>query len=130
MAVHNWQLYQNYIDAAEELDIEVTSGKGYLSLVLPKDIRDKFYTYLWTPLNKGAESLTPENWKDQLEGYRQNHSDFHLEFCTRDYRYGSFCWFNKVLFEKTPTKDDIKQAIQMMLDRKRFNKYVTAALLR
>lgn len=136
---YNWQLWDNFVAAAQELELELVSKDGgCVYMDVPKDIRDKFYVMCWTPLNKlrgvmkdHKEGSILGTWQHRLMDLRQNYEDFHLEFGAKWNEDGGTFWFPHLgIGCPTPSKDDIVKAVQMMLDRDNFDKYVTLALLR
>jgi hypothetical protein len=140
MAKYNWTLWNNFVQAAEELDIElVSTDGGCVYMEVPEDIRQKFYVMCWTPLNKLLHILRKSDRKNPMrhhdikflmDDFRQNHSDFHLEFGAKSCEHGSMFWFPNLAIGNTPSKDEIVSAVKIMLDRDNFDKYVTLALLR
>jgi hypothetical protein len=138
MATYNWQLWDNFTAAAEELGFELSSKDGGCVYIdVPEDIRQKFYVMCWTPLNKlqGVMKEYKEDsilgrWDIRLKDLRQNHGDFHLEFGAKSCEDGSMYWFPNFGIGNTPSKDDIVKAVRQMLDTENFDKYVTLALLR
>ena len=75
----NFQLFDNFKEAALRCDLEVIPGKGYHTIRLPNGR----YIFCWTPLNKIWELFNyyeKQQWDRALNNLRQNFSDFHLEF--------------------------------------------------
>jgi hypothetical protein len=139
--MYNWQLWTNFVKAAEELDLTLRSlDGGCVYIDVPEDVRNKFYVMCWTPLNKLPEiqhktqrksPLTDFDIKHLMDNFRQNHSDFHLEFGAKQYADGSMYWFPELnSYTTTPSKDEIVNAVRMMLDTDNFEIYKTMALLR
>lgn len=135
---YNWQLWDNFEAAARELGLELRSKDGgCVYMDVPKDIRDKFYIMCWTPLNKlhgvmkdYRKGSRLDTWQHRLKDLRQNHEDFHLEFGAQRSNDGSMYWFPNFGIGNTPSKDDIVKAVQIMMDRDRFEQYRMMALLR
>lgn len=135
---YNWELWDNFVEAAKELDLELKSKDGgCVYMAVPEDIRQKFYIMCWTPLNKlrgvmqdYKEDSILGTWQHRLQDLRSNHSDFHLEFGAKQIHHGSMFWFPNLGIGSRPTKDEIVKAVKMMLDRDNFDKYVTIARLR
>ena len=70
-------------------------------------------------------------WQHRIKDLRSNHSDFHLEFGAKTTEDGGMYWFPELnLFSKTPTKDEIIRAVEMMMDTENFEKYRLMARLR
>ncbi len=135
---YNWQLWDNFTAAAEELGFELRSlDGGCVYIDVPEDIRQKFYVMCWTPLNKlhmiahNKNDAVKQNWKNRLNDLRQNHSDFQLEFGAKANQDGSMFWFpNLGIGCPTPSKDDIVKAVKIMLDRDNFEMYKMMAILK
>jgi hypothetical protein len=136
---YNWQLWNNFISAAEELGLELRSQDGgCVYIEVPKDISQKFYVMCWTPLNKLSfiqrkqerGPLDTFEITNLIEDFRQNHSDFHLEFGAKHYQDGSMYWFPNLSIGLTPSKQEIIDAINTMMDRDNFEKNKLMAMLR
>jgi hypothetical protein len=133
---YNWELWDAFEGAAEDLGLELHSKDGgCVYMEVPEDIRQKFYVMCWTPLNK-LQSVVKDyredsilgTWQMRLRDLRQNHSDFHLEFGAKDYQNGSMFWFPG-MFNKA-TKQQIIDAVKIMMDRDNFEKYRLMAIIR
>ena len=137
---YNWQLWDNFVEAAEELNLELRSKDGgCVYIEVPEDIRKKFYVMCWTPLNKLAGILDKTERKSPLDTFKvkylindlkQNHGDFHLEFGAKAYEDGSMYWFPNFGPGFTPSKDDIVTAVKIMMDTENFEKHKLMAILR
>ena len=135
---YNWQLWDNFEAAAEELGLELRSKDGgCVYMAVPEDIQKKFYVMCWTPLNKlrgvmkdYREGSTLDHWLNRLRDLRQNHSDFHLEFGAKTCEDGDMSWFPNFGIGNTPSKADIVRAVEMMMDKENFEKYRLMALMR
>lgn len=136
---YNWQLWNNFISAAEELGLELRSQDGGCVYVdVPKDISQKFYIMCWTPLNKLSfiqrkQEKGPLNTfevRNLVDDFRQNHSDFHLEFGAKYSEDGGMYWFPELAIGNTPSKDEIVLAIKTMMDKDNFEKNKLMAILR
>jgi hypothetical protein len=141
MATYNWQLWDNFTAAAEELGLELRSTDGGCVYIgVPEEIREKFYVMCWTPLNqlphiqRKAERKSPLGdfeIKNLIDNLRQNHGDFHLEFGAKLRSDGSMFWFpNLSIGCPTPSKDDIVRAVKIMMDTENFERNRMLALLR
>jgi len=135
MATYNWQLWDNFTAAAEELGLELRSTDGgCVYMDVPEEIRQKFYVMCWTPLNKlhmiahRKDDATKRDWKNRLSDLRQNHGDFHLEFGAKLCSDGSMYWFPNL--DKSATKEDIISAVKTMMDVEHFEQNKLIALLR
>ena len=136
MSVYNWTLWDNFVSAAEELELELYSKDGgCVYIEVPENIRKKFYVMCWTPLNKlygvareRASSSSLDHWQMRLKDLRQNHDDFHLEFGAKDYQDGSMFWFPNLY--RNASKQDIINAINIMMDTENFEKHKLMAIIR
>jgi hypothetical protein len=133
MIEYDWHLYKNFCEAAEECGIEIESRDGScLYLKLPKDILSKNFAMLWTPLNKVQHigQRTDQDWEDRIREFKQNHSDFHLEFsASGDGHYYMFPEVNDKP-QSDITKDDIVVCIQRMLDPVEYEHMQTLAVIK
>jgi hypothetical protein len=130
---YNWKLYDDFLAAAEECGITISSQDGgCLHLDLPKEIKANNFAMLWTPLNK-TQYLGERNdadWRDKLREFKQNSSDFHLEFCA--YGDGHYYMFPEVNLKNTQdiTRQDIVDCIKRMLDPIEYEKMRVLAIIR
>jgi hypothetical protein len=133
---YNWTLWDNFVSAAEELGLELYSKDGgCVYIEVPENIRQKFYVMCWTPLNKlygvareRASSNLLDHWQMRLKDLKQNHDDFHLEFGAKDYEDGSMFWFPNL--SRNASKQDIINAVNIMMDTENFEKYKLMAVIR
>lgn len=136
--MYNWQLWDNFTAAAEELNLELRSKDGgCVYMEVPEEVRKKFYVMCWTPLNKlrgvmkeYSEDSILGRWDIRLKDLRDNQCDFHLEFGAKEYLDGSMYWFPNLGIGFTPTKDEIVNAVKIMLDTENFEKHRLVALMR
>ena len=137
---YNWKLWDNFVAAAEELNLELCSRDGgCVYMEVPEQVRQKFYVMCWTPLNKlngivvRADKKTPlDTFKIRylLDDLKQNHDDFHLEFGARWSDHGGMYWFPNLSIGSTPSKSEIVNAVKIMMDTENFEKYKLMARLR
>lgn len=135
---YNWQLWDNFEQAVQDLGLQLHSQDGGCVYVqVPEVVRRRFYVICWTPLNKlrgVMRDYEPGNilgrWDLRLRDLRQNHADFHLEFDAKDYCDGAGDWFPNLRIGSTPTRREILQALEIMLDVDHFEQYRTMVLLR
>ena len=109
MSKWNFELFNNFKEAARQLNLEVESGWNYYSIKFDnKDI----YAYCWTPLNKmrGLGELTPD---EALRHIKDNQDDFHLEFDTRNF---SATMVFAEMFHKDYSLPTIKKALILLQD--------------
>ena len=126
--MYNFKLYKDFCDAANELNIKLESEDGScIYLVLPNDLNRRFWAMIWTPLNKLDQIKEEKTWQQKLDYLHHNHSDFHLEFDTKNYDHGSYWMFPEINSKPRDqiTKQDIKDCIERMLDMDNFEKYIT-----
>jgi len=75
----NFQLFDNFCEAARKCNLEVIPGSGYHTIKLPNGR----YIFCWTPLNKMFQLYKyyeKKEWDRALDHLKDNFSDFHLEF--------------------------------------------------
>ena len=136
MATYNWQLWDNFQQAAVSLELELRSKDGgCVYMVVPEEIRQKFYVICWTPLNKlqgvmrdHIEGSSLNTWQYRLLDLRQNHGDFHLEFGAKNNEDGGMYWFPNL--RDSATKDEIIAAVKTMMDTEHFEQNRLMARLR
>ena len=136
MATYNWQLWDNFQQAAVSLGLELRSKDGgCVYMEVPEETRQKFYVMCWTPLNKlqsimqeHIEGSSLNNWQYRLLDLRQNHGDFHLEFGAKTVEDGSMYWFPNL--RESATKDEIIAAVKTMMDTEHFEQNKLMARLR
>ena len=119
----NFQLFDNFKEAALRCDLEVIPGKGYHTIRLPNGR----YIFCWTPLNKIWELFNyyeKQQWDRALKNLRDNFSDFHLEVggdSVEDMNLvGEVFW--KVTWQDDITADEIVEIINIMNDDEQFQK--------
>lgn len=133
---YNWTLWDNFQAAAKELNLELRSQDGgCVYMEVPEPVRQKFYVMCWTPLNKldlvtSGKGSVERAWLRKLDSLRQNHTDFHLEFGAKQYVDGSMHWFPNFGIGNTPSKDQIINAVKVMMDLDNFEKYKLMAIIR
>lgn len=79
----NFQLFENFKEAARQCNIEVKSNESYYSIRL----ENKRYIFCWTPLNKlrgVIDDIEDKNYDQALNRLKDNFSDFHLEIGGND----------------------------------------------
>ena len=131
---YNFGLYHDFCSVAEELGIELHSKNGScIYLVLPHNLNQRYWAMLWTPLNRLNDLDRNDSWQDKLEYLEeQSDADFHLEFDTKNYDYGSYWMFPEVNNKprQDVTREDIKVCVERMLDEANFEQHVIMARLR
>ena len=141
---YSWQLWDNFTAAGKELDLELRSiDGGCVYMEVPEHIRQRFYVMCWTPLNKLAviqrkqerkqerrQSIGTHEIRNLLDDLRQNHGNFHLEFGAKQCQDGSMYWFPELHNGNTPTRQQIVDAVEIMMDTENFEKHRLVALLR
>ena len=87
---------------------------------------------LWTPINKLKLIREEKSWEERLRDLRQNHADFHLEFCPKATDTGNYSFFPEINHkrQKDITREDIRVCIERILDEANFDKHVLMARLR
>jgi hypothetical protein len=126
-------MYDNFLAAAQDCNIEVhcPNNGSCLYLKLPGNLNQKFWAMLWTPLNKLDRIKDKQTWQQRLDTLRQNHEDFHLEFCTKETDCGNYSFFPEInnKRQRDITRHDIRVCIERILDEANFDKYVMWARL-
>ncbi len=116
----NFQLFDNFKEAALRCDLEVIPGKGYHTIRLPNGR----YIFCWTPLNKIWELFNyydKQQWDRALNNLRQNFHDFHLEFggdTIEDMNVVCECFLEESYKNRDLTVDEIVNIINIMNDDK------------
>ena len=119
----NFQLFDNFKEAALRCDLEVIPGKGYHTIRLPNGR----YIFCWTPLNKIWELFNyyeKQQWDRALKNLRDNFSDFHLEVggdSIEDMNLVNEVFW-RVFFQNDITADEIVEIINIMNDDEQFEK--------
>jgi len=129
--MYNWQLYDNWCQAARDLDIELESETGgCIKMKLPKHIQDHFFWMLWTPLNTVDKINSDRDWLHKMWTLRDNSSDFHIEASLKYSDYDNhYDWFPEIQRSITPTVEDIRACVSRMLDQANWPKYDLASVL-
>jgi hypothetical protein len=119
----NFQLFDNFKEAALRCDLEVIPGKGYHTIRLPNGR----YIFCWTPLNKIWELFNyyeKQQWDRALNNLRDNFSDFHLEVggdSIEDMNLVNEVFW-RVTFQNDITANEIVEIINIMNDDEKFEK--------
>lgn len=74
----NFELFENFKEAARKCDLVVKPGPGYHSVKLSNGR----YIFCWTPINKMFSLYNyyqNKEWDRALDHLRDNFADFHLE---------------------------------------------------
>lgn len=134
MSVYNFQMYDDFCAAARDCGIEVhcPNDGSCLYLALPNNLNQKFWAMLWTPINKLKLIREEKSWEERLRDLRQNHADFHLEFCPKATDTGNYSFFPEINHkrQKDITREDIRVCIERILDEANFDRHVLMARLR
>ena len=131
MGKYNFELYHNFCAAAEELGLELDDSDARCFRVkVPKQVGDRFYVMLWTPLNKIGEAFNEHlPGKYRIHKFERNcDTDFHLEFAPRRSTVLGQAWF-PWLDTHSASKDNIVQALKIMLDVNNFDEHAEQAKL-
>jgi hypothetical protein len=133
MSVYNFQLYDDFVAAAKDCGITVScpNDGSCLYLDLPNNLNQRFWAMLWTPLNKLSLIREEKTWEQRLRTLRQNHADFHLEFCPKAADTGNYSFFPEINHkpQSQVSRNDIRVCIERILDEANFDKYVFWARL-
>jgi hypothetical protein len=140
--MYNFQLYNNWCDAAMRLELELRSADGsciYMVDPVTDGIIGKegtaeqqFFFMLWTPLNKLRHSFDDrKDWRAALDTLKQNHSDFHIEaakmYCDDKSHYQ---WFPEFYNQHNISVDDIIKCVKRIRDVYNHSKWQTYASLK
>lgn len=143
--MYNFQLYNNWCDAALKLGLELKSKTGgciYMvdpatGIAIGKEgsAEQHFFFMLWTPLNKldsVYRDLEHRDWQHALHTLKDNHSDFHIEaakyHCDDQSHYDWFPEINGKL-QKSITVDDIIKCVNRIRDTANHGRWQTFATL-
>jgi len=141
--MYNFQLYNNWADAAMRLGLELKSKDGraiYMedpttgtTIGKEGNGEQQFFFMLWTPLNKlGSVFNDLPNWQMALHTLKDNHSDFHIEaakyHCNDESHYA---WFPEINLKRNSdiTVDDIIKCVKRIRDFDNHAKWQTFASL-
>ena len=117
----NWQLFENFKQAASQCGLEVKPGKSYYSITLPNGR----YIWCWTPLNKMwslAKYYDREQWDMALNHLKDNFSDFHLEIDSRGHQDGVAECFYKECWNPDLSIQDIVKILEILQDDDRLER--------
>ena len=141
--MYNFQLYNNWCDAALKLGLELRSQTGgciYMvdpatGIAIGKEgsADQHFFFMLWTPLNK-LHSVFDDlpDWQRALHTLKDNHSDFHLEAAKYNCDDQShYAWFPEINHkpQNTITVDDIVKCVERIRDTANHGRWQTFATL-
>ena len=117
----NWQLFENFKQAAEQCGFEVKPGQSYYSVTLPNGR----YIWCWTPLNKVWHLMNyyeGEEWDRALSHLKDNFSDFHLEIDSRGHQDDIMECFRKEAWNPDLTVQDIVKIFEILQDDNRLER--------
>lgn len=123
MSKWNYQLFENYLAAADQLKLPVKDGYNYFLIDFPWSenyTNTDLFAYCWTPLNKMLflSELTP---REALDHIRDNQSDFHLEFWSQHNDESSYVFSH--MLRHTPSIEQIVLALEILMDPKRLDQH-------
>ena len=119
----NFQLFDNFCEAAKRCNLEVMPGKGHHTIKLSNGR----YIYCWTPLNKMWQLYNyyeKKEWDRALKHLKDNFSDFHLEVggdSIEDMNIVTECFWD-VTYVDDITTDQIVNIIEILSDDVKLNK--------
>lgn len=117
----NFQLFDNFKEAAKKCNLEVKPGQGYYTIKLPNGR----YIFCWTPLNKMFQLYNyyeNSEWDRAIKYLKDNFADFHLEFgadSLADMNMVCEAFMYEQSFHKDMTVDQLVQCIEIMNDDKK-----------
>ena len=119
----NFQLFDNFCEAAKRCNLEVMPGKGHHTIKLSNGR----YIFCWTPLNKMWQLYNyyeKKEWDRALKHLKDNFSDFHLEVGgdnIEDMNIVTECFWD-VTYVDDITTDQIVNIIEILSDDVKLNK--------
>lgn len=117
----NFQLFNNFKQAAQECGFEVIPGKNYYAVNLP----NKRYIWCWTPLNKMWDLMNyydNKDWDRALNHLKNNFSDFHLEIDSIGHCEDIMECFIKEISNPNITVKEIKNIFEILQDDQRLER--------
>jgi hypothetical protein len=119
----NFQLFDNFCEAARKCNLEVTPGKGHHTIKLPNGR----YIFCWTPLNKMFQLYNyyeKKEWDRALKHLKDNFADFHLEIggdSVEDMNIVNECFWD-ITYVDDITVGQIIDIIEILSDDEKLNK--------
>jgi hypothetical protein len=119
----NFQLFDNFCEAAKRCNLEVMPGKGHHTIKLSNGR----YIFCWTPLNKMWQLYNyyeNKEWDRALKHLKDNFADFHLEVggdSIEDMNIVTECFWD-VTYVDDITTDQIVNIIEILSDDVKLNK--------
>ena len=123
MTMLNFQLFENFKEAAKKSNLPVIPGQGHHTIKLSNGR----YIYCWTPLNKMFQLYNyyeDKDWDRALKYLENNFSDFHLEVggdSVEDMNIVTECFWD-VCWDKDITVNQIIEIIEILSDDEKINK--------
>jgi hypothetical protein len=120
----NFQLFDNFKEAARKCNLEVKPGSGYHTIKLSNGR----YIFCWTPLNKMFSLYNyyeNKEWDRALKHLKDNFSDFHLEFGGDDLEDMNLvceAFMYEQSFHENMTVDQIINCIEILKDDEKLEK--------
>lgn len=120
----NFQLFDNFCEAAKRCNLPVVPGKGHHTIKL----HNGRFIFCWTPLNKMWELYNyyeKQEWDRALDYLKDNFSDFHLEFggdSIEDMNVVCEAFIDESSFHSNMTVDDIVSCIEVLNDDEKLQK--------
>ena len=114
----NFQLFDNFKEAAKRCNLDVIPGQGYYTIKLPNGR----YIFCWTPLNKMWQLYNyyeKKEWDRAIKYLKDNFADFHLEFGGDDpYDMNLVCeaFMYEQSFHKDMSVDQLVECIDILQD--------------
>lgn len=119
----NFQLFDNFCEAAKRCNLEVMPGKGHHTIKLSNGR----YIFCWTPLNKMWQLYNyyeKKEWDRALKHLKDNFSDFHLEVggdSIEDMNIVTECFWD-MTYVNDITTEQIVNIIEILSDDVKLNK--------
>jgi hypothetical protein len=119
----NFQLFDNFCEAAKKCNLDVIPGKGHHTIKLPNGR----YIFCWTPLNKMFQLYNyyeKKEWDRALNHLKDNFADFHLEIggdSVEDMNIVNECFWD-ITYVDDITVGQIIDIIEILSDDEKLNK--------
>lgn len=120
----NFQLFDNFCEAAKRCDLDVIPGKGHHTIKLPNGR----YIFCWTPLNKMFQLYNyyeKKEWDRAIKHLKDNFADFHLEFggdSIEDMNLVCEAFMYEQSFHKDMSVDQLVECIEILQDDTKLEK--------
>jgi hypothetical protein len=143
MAVFNFELWDNWVEAVHDMGYKLRSRDGRSYYIDDEFINENFFCIMWTPLNNldachpKERPSTPVNYEnlhpiDNLRTQVDTGMDFHWELSLKETTDESIFDIAYAVFPETGrnmTVEQIKDCLKRMKDPKDLDEHITLAHL-